>query len=109
MAAKLCYAFALTHELDLGQTKLLTFGEILGRFAGQIGLPKRSVDDRVNHDGYLRAAIFSPAVAMRNQADNAQLVVSGAACAETGPSALVLASGCERRLCGRNSEKADGR
>jgi len=46
---------------------------------------------------------------MRNQADNAQLVVSGAACAETGPSALVLASGCERRLCGRNSEKADGR
>jgi hypothetical protein len=29
---------------------------------------------------------------MRNQADYAQLAVSGAACAETGPSALVLAS-----------------
>jgi hypothetical protein len=33
-------AFALTHELDFGKAKLLALGQILGRFVGQIGLPK---------------------------------------------------------------------
>jgi hypothetical protein len=37
IAAKFCYAFALAHELDLAQAKLLTFGKIPGGFRCQIG------------------------------------------------------------------------
>jgi hypothetical protein len=53
-AAQLSDAFALTHELDFGKAKLLALGQILGRFVGQIGLPKSSINYFVNHDGCLR-------------------------------------------------------
>src|SRR5207244_8812227 len=56
IAAQPSDAFALTHELDFGKAKLLALGQILGRFAGQIGLPKRSINYCVNHDGCLRVS-----------------------------------------------------
>jgi hypothetical protein len=39
---------------DFGKAKLLALGQILGRFVGQIGLPKRSINYGVNHDECLR-------------------------------------------------------
>src|SRR5207302_2737797 len=56
IAAEPSDAFALTHELDFGKAKLLALGQILGRFGGQIGLPKRSINYCVNHDGCLRVS-----------------------------------------------------
>src|SRR5438552_10302301 len=56
IAAQLSDAFALSHELDFGKAKLLALGQILGRFVGQIGLPKRSINYCVNHDGCLRVS-----------------------------------------------------
>jgi hypothetical protein len=58
IAAKLCYAFTLVHELDLGQPNLFTLGKILVGFRCQIGQPIRSINECVNHDGYLRVADF---------------------------------------------------
>ena len=55
-AAQLSDAFALTHELDFGKANLLALGQILGRFVGQIGLPKYSINYCVNHDGSLRVS-----------------------------------------------------
>ena len=43
IAAQLSDALALTHDLDFGKAQLLALGQILGRFVGQIGLPKRSI------------------------------------------------------------------
>jgi len=54
IAVKLSDAFALTHELDFGKAKLLALGQTLGRFGGQIRLPKRSINYCVNHHGCLR-------------------------------------------------------
>ena len=56
IAAQLGDAFALAHELDFGKAKLLALSQILGRFVGQIGLPKRSIHNGVNHDGCLRVS-----------------------------------------------------
>src|SRR5438132_7411557 len=56
IAAQPSDAFALTHELDFGKAKLLALGQILGRFVGQIGLPKRSINYCMNHDGCLRGS-----------------------------------------------------
>jgi hypothetical protein len=56
MAAQLGDAFALVHELDFGEAKLLALGKILGRFVGQIGLAKRSVNYRVHHSRYLHVS-----------------------------------------------------
>ncbi len=58
IAAQLSDAFALAHELDFGKAKLLALGQILGRFVGQIGLPIRSINYGVNHDGCLRVSFF---------------------------------------------------
>ena len=41
--------------------------QILGRFVSQIGLPKRSINDCVNHEGCLRARHFSRAVMMQSE------------------------------------------
>jgi hypothetical protein len=59
MATQLSYTFALAHQLDFGKAKFLALGQILGRFVGQIGLPKRSVHGCVYHD-FLHGFIFSP-------------------------------------------------
>ncbi len=49
MAAQLGHAFALAHQLDFSEAKLLALGKVLGRFISQIGLPKRSVNHCVYH------------------------------------------------------------
>jgi hypothetical protein len=49
MAAQLGNPFTLAHELDFGEAKLFTLGQILRRFVGQIGLAKRSANDCVDH------------------------------------------------------------
>src|SRR5262249_47183614 len=56
MAAQLSDALTLTHQVDFGKAKLLTLGQILRRFVGQVGLPIRSVNDRVHHGGCLRVS-----------------------------------------------------
>jgi hypothetical protein len=66
MAAQLGNAFALVHELDFGEAKLLALGKILGRFVGQIGLAKRSVNYRVHHSRYLHVS-FSLRSKRRNR------------------------------------------
>jgi hypothetical protein len=54
MAAQLGDAFLLMHQLDFGKAKLLALGKVFGRFVGQIGLAKRSIDDCVDHDDRLQ-------------------------------------------------------
>lgn len=56
IATQFSDAFALTHELDFGKAKRLALGQILGRFVGQIGLPKRAINHGVNHDCCLRVS-----------------------------------------------------
>jgi hypothetical protein len=67
MAAQLGDAFALTHEFDFGEAKLLPFGKIFGRFVGQIGLSKCSVNRCVYHRSLFPRVIFSPAARRRNR------------------------------------------
>ena len=50
MASQLSHAFALAHEFDFSQAKLLALDQIFGRFVCQIGLPKCSVDFCVYHE-----------------------------------------------------------
>jgi hypothetical protein len=67
MAAQLGDAFPLTHEFDFGKAKLLPFCKIFGRFVGQIGLSKCSVNRCVYHGSLSPRVIFSPAAKRRNQ------------------------------------------
>jgi hypothetical protein len=62
MAAQLGDAFTLAHKLDFGKAKLLALGQILGRFIGQIGLPKSAVHNCLNHDGLPPRVILSHAL-----------------------------------------------
>ena len=50
MPPHLSHAFTLAHEFDFSEAKLFALGKIFGRFVGQIGLTKCSVDYCVYQD-----------------------------------------------------------
>jgi hypothetical protein len=77
MAAHFRDAFALAHQLNFGQSKLLALGQIHARFVGQIGLPKRSINSCVDHAcfpqrarGHFLSGTVSRFLATRNRSSH---------------------------------------
>jgi hypothetical protein len=49
MATQLGYALPLAHQFDFSQAELFAFGQVLGRFVGQVRLAECALDSLVYH------------------------------------------------------------
>ena len=59
MAAQLGYALPLALQFDFSQAKLIAFGQVLGRFVGEVRLAECALDCLVYHLRFPSQTIFT--------------------------------------------------